>query len=524
GAGKTTILDAITFALYGGLAGDGSGTDRMRSHFAAPQAEPSVQLEFSLAAVRYRITRSPEYQRPKKRGDGFTLQAAQVHLERLDDGRWDSLSSNKAEVGDQVTEFVGLNREQFTQVMLLPQGEFAKFLRCGDDERRTVLTRLFGTQLYDRITDELDRRRAAAERSRRDSEAKIAAAVSAAAEAARLDEVNRAEVLALPPDERSVRLKDIAVELAQTAETQAAALEVAVTARDAATAAEERARQQARLMTRLTKALADLDQHEQTRAGHETQAAALDRARQAEPVRPLLTALAERERAVQTARRQLLSLLPEPGDAELAGQGGPAAAALAEQADRDAAALQHLADAEAGLPVQAKALAALQDEAAQCARRVGSLDEAATALPGRIAALEAQLDAVRTVAATAAGLQVQHDAAVRRQQAAVRLAQLEPLLLSADVALRAAVDTHQQLVDAHQLLMEARLQGMAAELAAGLADGTSCPVCGSDTHPAPAQPGAGAVTADEVDAAKDRRDEAEAQRQRQQDSRDELAR
>jgi len=70
GAGKTSILDAITFALYGGLAGEESGPDRLHSDFAAPGVEPSVTVEFSLGGVRYRVTRTPEHQRLKKRGDG----------------------------------------------------------------------------------------------------------------------------------------------------------------------------------------------------------------------------------------------------------------------------------------------------------------------------------------------------------------------------------------------------------------------------------------------------------------------
>ena len=77
GAGKSTILDAITFALYGGLAGDESGEDRLRSHFADPAAEPSVMLEFSLHGTRYRVTRVPEHRRPKRRGEGFTTEASQ---------------------------------------------------------------------------------------------------------------------------------------------------------------------------------------------------------------------------------------------------------------------------------------------------------------------------------------------------------------------------------------------------------------------------------------------------------------
>ena len=85
-----------------------------------------------------------------------------MHLQRHEGGGWVSLSANKAEAGEMITELIGLNRAQFTQVMLLPQGQFAKFLQAADDERRVLLSRLFGTQLYDAITAELDRRRAAA--------------------------------------------------------------------------------------------------------------------------------------------------------------------------------------------------------------------------------------------------------------------------------------------------------------------------------------------------------------------------
>src|SRR5215469_8229905 len=119
GAGKTTILDAITFALYGGLAGQDSGDDRLHSDFAGPDTEPLVALEFSLAGVRYLITRVPEHQRLKRRGHGYTTEPMRVHLQRKEAGRWARLSANKAEVGDLVTTAVGLNLAQFTQVMLL---------------------------------------------------------------------------------------------------------------------------------------------------------------------------------------------------------------------------------------------------------------------------------------------------------------------------------------------------------------------------------------------------------------------
>jgi exonuclease SbcC len=96
GAGKTTILDAITFALYGGLAGQDSAADRLHSDFADPETEPAVRLEFSVAGVRYLVHRVPEHQRLKRRGHGYTTESMRVHLQRLEDCRWVSVSSNKA--------------------------------------------------------------------------------------------------------------------------------------------------------------------------------------------------------------------------------------------------------------------------------------------------------------------------------------------------------------------------------------------------------------------------------------------
>jgi DNA repair protein SbcC/Rad50 len=523
GAGKTTILDAITFALYGGLAGEDSADDRLHSHFAAPGLEPSVTVEFSLRGVRHRITRVPAHQRPKKRGGGFTTEPSRVRLERLEDGGWAGLSANQAEVGDVVAELIGLNRAQFTQVMLLPQGEFARFLRAKDDSRRELLTKLFGTQLYDRITAELDRRRLEAGRQRERSGQAIAHAVAAAAEAAGLGPEASAEVLSLPGGERAVRLKQAADDLASTVALTGEALDLAVSQVAAALTADERAKQKAALMTRLTEALARLREHERGRGEHDRRAALLAAARQAEPVQPLLAALGETEAAVSDARDLLLRLVPDPAEAVLAGRGGPEASARAQAAEREAAALQHLVAAEASVPARLDALTAGQEAARRALDLVSSLEKSKEGLPVRIAALEGRLDEARLLASGLDSAAAQQAAIAKQSAAAARLAELAEVREARERATRVAVDSHQRLTDSYQQQMDARLRGMAAVLAADLAVGGSCPVCGSLDHPAPAQPLDGAVTEQDLADAKARRDGAEAERKRAEGERDAIA-
>ena len=531
GAGKTTVLDAITFALYGGLAGEDAGEDRLHSHFASPDVEPSVTLEFSLRGIRYRITRVPEHRRPKRRGQGFTTEAMRVHLERRDGTGWASLSSNKAEVGDLIDQVVGLNRMQFTQVMLLPQGEFARFLRSDDDARRAVLTKLFGTELYDQITAELDHRRAEAVRARQAADAGIAAAVSATAEAAGLDAPARGDLIGMAPGPRTAALQQLSDDLAAALARSAADLERAAAAAKAAHTADQEAAGQAALMTRLTDALTSLRAHEATRAEHDRRSARLDAARRAEPVRPLLAMLTEAEAAADSERAalrdlfgfqapdvtpppagELASLLDRDADEELVRRTRQAAADQAEAGQRAAAGLDHLAAAEATVRGRENAVSELGRAAAQAASHVASLTAMREQLPDRITEAEAQLAAARDTAASVAADRQRQAELARLGAAARRLAEIEPLRAAAAARLRTSVDTHQRLVDEHQRAMDGRLAGLAAELAAELADGSPCPVCGSATHPQPATPTAAAVTAESVAAARELRDEAEAAR------------
>jgi exonuclease SbcC len=524
GAGKSTVLDAVTFALYGGLAGEDSADDRLRSHFAAPDARTEAELEWSLRGVRYRVTRSPEYRRPKRRGDGMTTEAAHVHLQRRGGASWVSVSANKAEAGEMITELLGLTRTQFTQVMLLPQGEFARFLRSSDDDRRKLLTKLFGTSLYDRITDGLCRLRTEATRTRERAERAIELAVSKAAEAAGLDAVAGAQLLEASRADRHTCLKELQESLAQSVAVTGAELEAAIAAVAGAVARDEEARRQAGLMARLTGALAELRAHEGTRAEHDRRAGQLAAARHAEPVRPLLDALAEAVAAAAAASGDLAGLRPEPGEDALSGRGGPEAAARATAAEAEAATLQRAVDAERGLPAAEAELAGLDEGAAAAEEQVASLERARQDLPGRITTLDTQLSEARVAGAGLEAAQERLAVVDRQHAAAERLTELVPLLAERAAVVLAAVEAHQRAVDEHQRLMEARLTGMAAELAARLAEGGKCPVCGSAAHPEPAAACEPVISAEEVGQAAERREAAEAERRQAEEEHAELAR
>ena len=159
GSGKTTIIDAIVFALYGDVADSAdSSKERIRSTLVGPHTESVIELVFSTGAGVYRVRRTPTYERAKRRGQGTTTQNGTVKLWRLAEVGGESLDEPVTRVGDadaEITRAVGLSREQFTQTVVLPQGKFARFLRADSSERQHLLKDVFGTGIYDAIQDAL---------------------------------------------------------------------------------------------------------------------------------------------------------------------------------------------------------------------------------------------------------------------------------------------------------------------------------------------------------------------------------
>ena len=183
GSGKTTIIDAIVFALYGDVADtDDSSKDRIRSRLAGPETQTVVELVFSTSAGAYRVRRTPAYRRPKRRGTGTTPERASLKVWRLTgpDGRSaDDAVLRPDEAGPELARAVGLSRSQFTQTVVLPQGKFARFLRASSDERHLLLRDVFGTRVYDDLQKELADRARGAKRAAESARADVRSAAEA---------------------------------------------------------------------------------------------------------------------------------------------------------------------------------------------------------------------------------------------------------------------------------------------------------------------------------------------------------
>ena len=144
GAGKTTIFDAITFALYGEASGDNRESTMFRSKYASADTPTEVELTFIYAGKEYYIKRNPEYDRPKTRGEGFTTEKANAEL-HYPDGR---VVTKLREVDRAVEEIMGIDRNQFTQIAMIAQGDFLKLLLASTDDRKKIFQKIFRTRCY----------------------------------------------------------------------------------------------------------------------------------------------------------------------------------------------------------------------------------------------------------------------------------------------------------------------------------------------------------------------------------------
>ena len=522
GAGKTSVLDAVCFGLYGEVPGDRNAAKRLRSDHAAPGVAPIVALEVTLAGRRFRIRRSPAWQRPKRRGTGFTTENAKVTLEELLDGTWVHLSSRLDETGHQVTELLGMNVSQFTQVAMLPQGRFQSFLRAKSDERHKVLQRLFRTSRFEDIERWLVQRRQALRAENQTHQEAVASVVSRLCEASSSDLPADWELheLAAPAEDGTLADWSAGILAKSVAERDTGELEL-VTATATARSARDRlaeARATTELRARHAEALRARQALERTTAEEQDARRRLADARRAAAVAPLLRVADEAADAARVSREQLATVLADAADrlGRSADEVTSDELAAAERRAHDTASV-----ARALLPREAE-LQNARRTLEHAEARITALSEESTGLevqleelPDRLRVLREALTARLTLAATADTAAERERDLAGRLEGARRAVILAGELAAARERLHERVDAAQALRQRMHDLREARISGMAAELAASLASGGCCPVCGSAEHPSVAAPVDGAPTQADEDAARSAYEDADFARQAQ---------
>lgn len=151
GAGKTTVFDAISYALYGEASGEGRTSAMFRSHFSQAAVKTQVELEFVYKNKNYRVIRNPEYERPKTRGSGYTKELSNAELFLPEE----VIISGKNNVTDKIIEILGMNKQQFSQIVMIAQGDFRRFLFSDTRERAAILRRIFDTENIERFQKDL---------------------------------------------------------------------------------------------------------------------------------------------------------------------------------------------------------------------------------------------------------------------------------------------------------------------------------------------------------------------------------
>lgn len=461
GAGKTTLFDAITYALYGEPSGGNRDASMLRSQYAAPDTPTEVELTFSYSGQIYRVRRNPEYKRPARRGGGMTLQRAEAEL-YYPDGR---VCTRTREVTAEVTRIIGLDRDQFCRIAMIAQGEFLKLLLATTEERKNIFRQIFQTKPYQLLQERLK-----------------AESGALADQCGQMQSSIRqyAAGLVCPPEHPlAARLEAAARELPPLAELLALADQLLAEDETALQVLNETRQRTAQALQEANTRLGQARQLAQTRADRDACQAKLPAAREE---------LARCRAALQQAQATL-----------------PRREELAAKAESIRAQLPRYAELEQARAARDKRAAALADKQARIAARTQTLNGE----QARLQAEQAERDGLRDSAVELEKLRAQAGELDRRRR------ELEDLNDRLDGCRRAkkeharAAEAYvqaQQAAEAAQTaymrLNRAFLDEQAGILAAGLRPGQPCPVCGATEHPCPASAGEQAPTEAQVEQAR----------------------
>ncbi|MGW7077860.1 AAA family ATPase [Streptomyces sp. NPDC054866] len=510
GAGKTSVLDAVCYGLYGSVPGPRQGSGQgvtLRSDHARVDARTEVCLELTVAGRRLEVTRQPPWERPKKRGTGTTMEKAQSWLREYDaaaegGAEWKDLSRSHQEIGEEITQLLGMSKEQFCQVVLLPQGDFARFLRADAEARGKLLGRLFDTRRFAAVEQRLAEQRRDAEGAVREGDGELLA------DAHRMQQAAGGDIEALEHAESPLPdlspgdpgLAEAVLAWAAVARTSArerrtiagCALTAAESAQTAAGRRLDDVRELDRLQTRFAQARERAGRLQGRADEHRQRQTRMERGRKAETVAPALglrRATEEEHRRASADEARARGQLP----ATFADSGASGLAAAARKVAEELGGLESARRAE-------RRLAELGTERASLEREERADDELLREAAGWLdgweanrAALQERIESAQEAATRAEHLAGQLEPTQGRLDAARRR---DRLTREAAAAYERALAAREGATGAHEhwlTLKEQRLNGIAAELAASLTDGAPCAVCGATEHPTPAPKSAGHV-------------------------------
>ena len=532
GAGKSTIIDAIVFALYGKVSGGRDSSDsRIRSRYASEQAKTEVELIFSTSSGNYKVRRQPAYERVKKNGKGVTKQNAKAWLFKLDEQLREVSEplTKTSDVGTEITRIVGLSREQFTQTVVLPQGKFAQFLRSTSKDRQDLLQELFGTAIFEDLQLDLVERARKVKKNQEALDATLRANLGVLAslldEAPQLDPARCLVYEPVPevdcefnPLETAwdSRFKPLTPWLEHN--QRCANLEVSALREQ-----EDKLRSdfayQRDLATRQERYLALTKEHEQLVAQGPVQAqrlAQIQALQALSDLKPWHEQLKQAQAQQTVAQRQLSQALAleqlesdERAQAVLQPLDYRGAQALSVQLTAQVAALNPQVELEAGLAGRRRDLQTKTQAHESANAKLAQGRERENQLPTQIASKQELLEQLNEQAATLPTAQLAqeqatqtlklakaHEQLVKDHQRARKLQQLVALELK-------------QASQRHKHMLEQWLSQSALNLAQNLVAGEPCPVCGATEHPAPATQGGENISQDQLDQALEEVNEAQ---------------
>ncbi|MCP2031234.1 exonuclease SbcC [Okibacterium sp. HSC-33S16] len=476
GAGKSSLLDAVCFALYSSVPRYDKTEARLRSDYCEPGDPTFVELEFTVNGTSYRVRRSPEYERPKARGTGTTPQKATAELSRLTVGVWEGIAARPVDVATELDVILGLTKDQFLQVILLAQNRFQQFLLAKNDERQAVLRTLFGTKRFEQMELALVARSKGLAAQLESSAGSLTSQAAVAAGLVQRD----------APAEPALAWFDEILETLADAHAAAAEAATVADAEFSTADAEHRAQQDLRRrQLRRDSARSTLETFEA-----QTDAIAVDRdtlaqARRASSVWAHVASRRGAEAAYRTAVEEEIdktqAYLAVVGDT--VGIDSESLSSTVDELTRSLGTLRGVLDDERSLARLAAEVQRATDVHAQCEAQVTDATARLSDIPAQLDAIAEQLSAAKVIAASLPEAKAKVARLETARTAAQRAATLDRKLTEARFTEKDASAAHLAALSRLDELFTARLNGHAAELAGSLEPGDACAVCGSTEHP-----------------------------------------